>query len=72
MVYPDGKNYPMSLLYVEDDAVTRELVGEIIPRKFPHFSVYTAENGKAGLELYKKYCPEIVVTDINMPIMNGS
>ncbi len=32
---------------------------------------YTAKNGREGLELYRKYLPDIVVTDIQMPEMNG-
>ncbi len=31
----------------------------------------TAPNGQAALELIREYSPEIVITDIKMPIMNG-
>jgi two-component system, response regulator YesN len=30
-----------------------------------------AENGEKGLELIKKYSPEVVITDITMPVLNG-
>lgn len=33
--------------------------------------LYTAENGQEGLELYKQHAPDIVVSDIKMPKMNG-
>jgi YesN/AraC family two-component response regulator len=43
----------------------------MITREFPGITVYTAENGLIGLELFKDHTPEIVITDINMPVMDG-
>lgn len=31
----------------------------------------TAMNGQAALEMIREYAPELVITDIKMPIMNG-
>ena len=31
----------------------------------------TAMNGKAALEMIRQYRPDIVITDIKMPVMNG-
>lgn len=33
--------------------------------------VYSAENGEEALEFYKKYSPDIIITDIRMPKLNG-
>jgi DNA-binding response OmpR family regulator len=33
--------------------------------------VYEAANGKKAFELYKENNPDIIITDIHMPIMNG-
>jgi PAS domain S-box-containing protein len=57
------------LLYVEDDAETREELQSILELYVSE--LYVAKNGREGLEYYKKYLPDIVVTDIQMPEMNG-
>jgi diguanylate cyclase (GGDEF)-like protein len=36
-----------------------------------NFTVISAKNGKEGLELVKSKAPDLVITDYNMPIMNG-
>jgi YesN/AraC family two-component response regulator len=60
-----------SILVVEDDHVAIDILGLMIKKKFPDFEIHTAENGLKGLELFKRYRPDIVLTDINMPEMNG-
>ncbi|MGD0584546.1 MAG: diguanylate cyclase [Oryzomonas sp.] len=59
----------MSLLYVEDDQATRETVSQLLRRVVA--TVYVAANGREGLEAYKIYNPDVVVTDIRMPVMDG-
>jgi len=61
----------LALLFVEDEADAREMLGKMISLNYPGLRLYLAENGAAGLELYGRYRPEIVLTDINMPVMNG-
>jgi PAS domain S-box-containing protein len=59
----------LSLLYVEDDSATREELAQILELWFAR--VYVAENGQAGLEAFEKHRPDIVLTDIQMPVLNG-
>jgi YesN/AraC family two-component response regulator len=61
----------LSLLYVEDDPVTRGIMEKIIRHKLPGIDLLVAENGRTGLELYRQHEPEITVTDVNMPVMTG-
>ena len=60
-----------SILFVEDDEVILELQSSIIALKFPDAMIYTAINGRLGLELFKEHTPDIVITDINMSKMCG-
>jgi YesN/AraC family two-component response regulator len=44
---------------------------KIFLMKLPDITLHLAENGKIGLELYRKHEPRIVITDVNMPVMDG-
>lgn len=59
----------ITLLYVEDDNDIRIATGRCLKRHF--LSYYEAPNGQEGLEMFRQYKPDIVLTDITMPIMDG-
>lgn len=63
--------FGISILYAEDDPVARDILTTLILRRFPGVTMHVAENGAVGLELFQEHRPEIVITDINMPVMNG-
>ncbi len=60
-----------TLLYVEDDPATRKMVTLMLRRKFPQVSLLLAENGQMGLQLFTAHKPDIVMTDVRMPVMDG-
>jgi len=60
-----------SLLVVEDDTAACDIIARMVRLKFPDCTVYTADNGVKGLALFKQYNPDIVITDVNMPAMDG-
>lgn len=65
----NAKTKDMSILYVEDDDAVREDMHEFLDRRFDQVSL--AENGEAGLGMYRENASDIVMTDIKMPIMDG-
>lgn len=58
-----------TVLYVEDDEITVEFMQRAILRYVNQ--VHVAYNGEEGLKKYQELKPDIVITDIEMPIMNG-
>ena len=56
-------------MYVEDDAVSRELMTTLLEEYFDHIVV--AEDGLEGVEKFEKERIDLILTDINMPRMNG-
>jgi YesN/AraC family two-component response regulator len=62
---------PWCFLIVEDDQATRTTISSVVSRKFPEVAVQSAENGRQGLELCRQLEPVLVITDINMPVMDG-
>jgi len=61
----------LSILVVDDCKDACETMGLVIASKFPDVTVYKASNGRIGLDLFKEHMPDIVITDINMPEMDG-
>jgi PAS domain S-box-containing protein len=63
------KNESVTILYVEDQSDIRFFLSKILSR---HYSkVILAEDGKQGLDLYLEHKPDIIISDIKMPVMDG-
>jgi signal transduction histidine kinase len=62
-------NFKWKIVLIDDEADIREVVSLVLTDA--GFIVETAENGTAGIELCKTFCPQIVITDIRMPGMDG-
>ena len=60
-----------SLLIVEDDSAACKVIVRMVAMEFPDCTLYTAENGIQGVELFKRFNPDIIITDVNMPVMDG-
>lgn len=60
------------VLIVEDMDLTREdIMGLVDWQKYGFSLVPDARNGKIGLEHAMRYQPDIIITDIKMPVMTG-
>lgn len=62
----------IKLLIVDDESRTRDgLSSLILQNNFPIKIVGTASNGKEGLELAQSTMPDIILTDVRMPKLDG-
>lgn len=57
------------LLLIEDNIEIRENTAEIL--ELAGYKVYTAENGKAGVEMALQQRPDLIICDIMMPVLDG-
>lgn len=60
---------PLKILVVDDDFGTRLSISDYL--ELSGYSVITADDGQEALEMVEKYHPDLIVTDIVMPRMNG-
>lgn len=60
---------PLKILYAEDEQLMRESVTTILKRRIK--TVIPSENGKIALELFKEHSPDMLITDLQMPVMDG-
>ncbi|MBU4426330.1 MAG: response regulator [Proteobacteria bacterium] len=62
-------NKNKKVLIIDDEPYIRRVIE--LKLKARGYQVITATNGVEGLNCFKKYKPQVVVTDINMPKMDG-
>ncbi len=60
---------PWTIVLIDDEPGIRNVTG--ITLEDAGYTVYTAESGKMGLELCRESGPQIVITDVRMPGMDG-
>lgn len=61
----------IKLLLVEDDANLSYIIQGGLEDMIGDYEVCIAHNGEEGLEAYRKEKPDIIVADIEMPVMDG-
>lgn len=59
----------LKILYVEDECEHREQLYLFLKRRVG--KLITAANGEEGLKAFLEHAPDIVITDLKMPEMNG-
>ncbi|MDO8448377.1 MAG: response regulator [Rhodoferax sp.] len=57
------------IVVIDDDAGTRLLVSQVLKKE--GYRVMTAEDGAKGLALIREHKPELVVSDVQMPLLDG-
>ena len=66
---PLRQNFPLTVLVVDDDYCTRNLLAIILEKN--GYKIINAEDGLEALEVFERQTPDVIITDINMPRMNG-
>ena len=64
-----GKDYGPTVLVVEDYDDTRVLLKSILERK--GFRVVEAVNGREAVERAASECPDLILMDLDLPILDG-
>jgi CheY-like chemotaxis protein len=59
----------LSILYVEDELITRMTINKILAARYA--TIFLAQDGKEGLEIFEQHNPDIIITDTRMPVMDG-
>ena len=61
----------VKLLLVEDDASLAYIEKTGLEDIIGGYDVTTAANGKEGLQAWQQIHPDVIISDIDMPVMNG-
>jgi two-component system sensor histidine kinase/response regulator len=61
--------YKYKILLVEDELNLRETITELLI--YQNYNVKTANNGQEALEILNNWIPDLIISDIMMPIMDG-
>jgi len=57
------------ILIIEDNEDIRESTAEILG--LAGYQIFTATNGKTGVELAQQHLPDLIICDIMMPDLDG-
>lgn len=57
------------ILLVDDEPGFAELLRDLL--EMDNYEVVTAENGEDGLEKLKSFSPDVIISDVVMPVMSG-
>src|SRR5207248_2962957 len=69
VTHPSPQTNPLCLVIADDEAPIRMVVGEKL--RSAGFIVHEARDGEEALELVRVHLPVALVTDLQMPCMNG-
>lgn len=58
-----------TILIIDDNLSYRTDLAEILG--FEKYETLEAENGLVGLEMIRHFLPELIICDVDMPVMNG-
>jgi signal transduction histidine kinase/AraC-like DNA-binding protein len=63
-----GTLHEATIFVVEDNEDVRQYIRNSLP---PEYSIHEAENGEQGLQLLEQVPPDLIISDVMMPVMDG-
>lgn len=64
-------NSPTQVMLIDDSALMKIVISNVI-KSAPNMQlICSAENGKEGLEKLQRYKPDVILLDLEMPVMDG-
>ncbi|MBN2006556.1 MAG: response regulator [Anaerolineae bacterium] len=69
VAYKSGREFPVNVLVVDDKAYNRSLITDLLTPL--GFAVTEAENGQQGIAQARSLRPDLIITDLVMPVMDG-
>ncbi|MCL4871641.1 MAG: response regulator [Anaerolineae bacterium] len=64
----------VTILIIEDDLHLLDGLTDVLELPYPHtyqFNIIQASNGQVGLDKLQKIKPDLIISDISMPVMDG-
>lgn len=63
----------LSMLIVDDSAMMRRMIRQVIALSgYEDAAIHEAGNGREALAVLDAYDVQVLITDLNMPVMNGT
>jgi CheY-like chemotaxis protein len=64
-----GAKDPLKILYVEDNALVREVTAELLSQEQRH--IVACADAEEALEEFRAHSFDLVITDVSLPVMSG-
>jgi two-component system, cell cycle sensor histidine kinase and response regulator CckA len=61
----------ITLLYVDDENMLREMMARVISSHYPKYKLLLAEDGLQALDIIDEHQPDIILVDYSMPNLDG-
>ena len=58
-----------TILLIEDDPDSREVYGAVL--RHSGYRILEARNGEEGIFLARQHCPDLIVMDLGLPLIDG-
>lgn len=66
-----GHGPPMRILVVDDNMICRRILNKNLKRHSVPIATREADNGLTALNIFPSFRPDLVLTDVSMPVMDG-